>query len=259
MNWLDKFDDVINEIQRIDKLKSENKSKINKIEGLLKNLKGIEGTYVVPTKQYYNIYKIECRKEKELEKTLVYAKNLGVRDALKREVIFAILKNNDFRKPTKPTIILAEEVDNSNKDPNSIIIEKQKYRILGEEVFDQSLKDKKELHGEEFLFLSQKEKSKLFLGKLESEIIYFPKRIKDRKEKIRPSYFVLPPIEFPELEQEKDYFGIDNIISASPHPVTDAYIRNEACFSKNKDLATILIGFNFKNNILNISQTLFSD
>ena len=47
-----------------------------------------------------------------------------------------------------------------------------------------------------------------------------------------------------ELEEVKEIYKIDNIISVSPSTMADDYIRMVCEFSPSEELATILAGFN---------------
>jgi hypothetical protein len=70
--------------------------------------------------------------------------------------------------------------------------------------------------------------------------VFFPQRRTNPK---IPSYFLIPPIEFRELEELRDRLSIKDIVSVSPSTLTDQHIRSTLGFPPDKEYATILIGF----------------
>jgi hypothetical protein len=78
----------------------------------------------------------------------------------------------------------------------------------------------------------------MFFG---SDFVLFPERRLGRRHV--PAFLVIPPIPFPELEEVKDVFGIDSIMSVSPSTRADEYLRGAYGFSMLPSYATILVGW----------------
>ena len=157
---------------------------------------------------------------------LVTVKNLGVQVVLERDRLAVILKDSSFRPPPCPTIYLVEESKGSNLPPvESLHISGASYRIIGEEVMGTG-RDYAEKH--------------MFI---DDGLVLFPER---RENKRVPAFFILPPIPFPELENEKSSFAIENIVSVSPSTQGDEFLRSSCNFSKAPEYATILIGWNLR-------------
>ncbi len=130
--------------------------------------------------------------------------NRGVMECLAREHIVVIIKDSRFRPPPEPTVLLMADDD----------------MIIGKEIFP----DQKDeyVDKEEILFLSE-------------EFILFL----DRKPKSR-EYFVMPPVAFPEVEMMP---GTKNVVSCSPSPPGDMYVRSLHGLPDDPKLASILLGY----------------
>ena len=98
-----------------------------------------------------------------------------------------------------------------------------RYHIVGEEIFD-----KEATFREKAVFIS-------------SGFVLFPERRKGRTKV--PTYFLIPPVNFPELDWKRNVLQIDHVMSVSPSSVTDDYLRNSYNLSKSPEYATILVGF----------------
>lgn len=165
----------------------------------------------------------------ELEKRyehggLVPLNNLGVRIALKRRIAVALLKDKKFREPPEPTVYLVEEVQPVERGGRwCITVGAATYRVVGEEVLAsrQPFKEKTISLGDSF--------------------VIFPDR---RGSGTTPSYFLVPPLGFPELEEVQEGLGIDEVLSISPSAQADNYLREACGFSHDPSLATLLLAFN---------------
>jgi len=187
-------------------------------------LRGLDGILEVSTISDYMFPGLTYLEEQYGTNLQIPVINLGMSQVLKRDIVYAVLKDLSFRKPLQPTVYLVEEVSGDcSKEETFVRIDEKCYRILGEEVLDENAN-----YEEDHISISE-------------TFVHFPKR---RTNSSIPSYFILPPIGFPELEQKKDEFGIDDIVSASPNPHSDQFIRDMGNFSRNSDYGTILIGFN---------------
>ncbi|MCK5153503.1 MAG: hypothetical protein KAQ93_04025 [Spirochaetales bacterium] len=165
--------------------------------------------------------------EKSYERSgVVGLKNIGMSMVMQCDGVFAILKDASFRLPPKPTVLMVEDYKNNNKQNDNLLkFGDNNYRVIGEEIINKKLPDKKE----EYIFISD-------------DFILYPGRRTGKP--VKPAYFLVPPIEFAELEEMKELYKIENIISISPSTQADDYIRKICNFSLSDQLATILVGFN---------------
>lgn len=130
--------------------------------------------------------------------------NKGVMQCLARENIIVIIKDSRFRPPPEPTVLLVADDD---MIIGMEIFPEQKAQYLGREdiVF---------LSDEFILFLDQKPKNK--------------------------ECFVMPPVSFPEVERMP---GTKNVVSCSPSPPGDMYVRSLHGLPDDPKLASILLGY----------------
>ena len=135
--------------------------------------------------------------------------NTGVEECLKRQHIFCIIKDSRFRPPPEPTVLLVGDDG----------------LIMGKEIIPTDNEDYKE--NEEVIFLS------------EEFIIYKDVKPNDRE------YFLMPPVSFPELEEDHD---VRNVVSCSPSAPGDLMLRKFHGLNDDPSLASILIGFDMKDN-----------
>ena len=130
--------------------------------------------------------------------------NKGVMQCLARHNIIVIIKDSRFRPPPEPTVLLVADDD----------------MIIGMEIFpyqkDQYLKR------DDVVFLSD-------------EFVLFPNLKPKNKE-----CFVMPPVSFPEVERIP---GIKNVVSCSPSPPGDMYVRSLHGLPDDPKLASILLGY----------------
>ncbi|MBN1838198.1 MAG: hypothetical protein JW820_20235 [Spirochaetales bacterium] len=149
--------------------------------------------------------------------------NLGVRVAAAREVVFAVLKDRSFRPPPAPTVYLVEESEGEGVPPEQQIeVDGRCYRILGEEV----------LPG-----CAPYTERNVSLG---DSFVMFPGR---RGNAAKPSYFLVPPLGFSELEEAAERLGIRGVFSISPSASADALLRELCGLPMDTELATLLVGF----------------
>jgi hypothetical protein len=130
--------------------------------------------------------------------------NQGVMDCLARKNIIVIIKDSRFRPPPEPTVLLMADED----------------MIIGKEIFPEQKKEY--LENENVVFLSD-------------EFILFL----DRKPKSK-EYFVMPPVSFPEVEKMPD---TKNVVSCSPSPPGDMFVRSLHGLPDDPKLASILVGY----------------
>ena len=189
---------------------------------LLRNLHGVVNVVSLSSLDRSVILNLEERHESAQIVKLV---NSGVRSVLRRDKVFAVLKDASFRNPPAPTVLMAEEIfEDDDIGDNLEVLDGKLYRIVGEEIFRNG-KPKDEEH------ISISSGFVLYNGRREN------------REAI-PSFFLMPSIAFPELETVKEKLQIDGIVSASPSTSSDDYIREKYNLSRDNQLATILIGIN---------------
>jgi hypothetical protein len=130
--------------------------------------------------------------------------NEGINECLSRQHVICIIKDDRFRPPPEPTVLMMGDRD----------------LVLGTEI----------LPGQHHMY---KDRENLFW--LGEDFVVFTDRVPKTKE-----YFLMPPVSFPELEQME---GACNIVSCSPSPLSDLIIKNYHCLEDNPKLASILVGF----------------
>ncbi len=152
--------------------------------------------------------------------------NLGVRAVAAREAAVLLLKDRHFREPPEPTVYLVEELPDGASDPGGgdrLLVEGRWYRILGEEVMSPG----------------RESPEKVVL--LSGSFAMYPERRSDSR---APSYFVLPPLGFPELEGEAERLGVREVISISPSTNADTLLRRLHGLPPDDTLATLIVAFN---------------
>lgn len=190
---------------------------------LLAGLTGVVAVKRVDREILRQVVQLESRYE---QGALVPLKNLGVRIAWKREVAFALLKDRHFREPPEPTVYLVEEVPSKDcLDQRCIIVEGVSYRVVGEEVLPS-----RKPYREKIISLGQ-------------SFVIFPER---RVNGSAPSYFLVPPLGFPELEAVQESLGIGDVLSISPSAQAESFLRQACGFPQDPSLATLLVAFNLK-------------
>ncbi len=193
---------------------------IDRVRQLLNNLKGVVNVVRLSQGDRRAILNLEENYESVQIIKLV---NSGVRRALAMPIVFAVLKDTSFRNPPAPTVLMVEEIKEGDtiKD-NLAMLDGVTYRVVGEEIFKGD-----KIPEEEHISLS-------------SGFILYNNRRRNREHV--PSFFLMPSIEFPELEEVKRDLSIDSIVSASPSTASDDYIRKHYSLSRDNQLATILVG-----------------
>ena len=192
------------------------------IKNLLSDLGGVITVSQITGEHKGEITTLEKRYERS---GVVGLKNIGMSMVMQCDVVFAILKDASFRLPPEPTVLMVEDYKNNDKQNDHLLkFGVKNYRVIGEEIIDKNLPGEKE----EYIFISD-------------DFILYPGRRTGKPTK--PAYFLVPPIEFAELEGKKETYKIKNIISISPSTQADDYIRKICNFSLSNKLATILVGF----------------
>ncbi|RAP53436.1 MAG: hypothetical protein BZ138_00890 [Methanosphaera sp. rholeuAM270] len=182
-------------------------------------LRGVQSVGVLNDEVRKHIIEIEMEKSGELIPVI----NYGVHECLSREYTVAIIKTATFRPPPTPTVQL---VDNRGN-------------ILGEEIVNNEQKKKHEAN-ENATFVTP-----------DFVLTQDPKELeKDLKSEVLEKQgakqaFVLPPVPFVEVEELEDTC---DVVSSSPDPLADLYIKEYFNFEDDAKLASILVGFNVKKD-----------
>lgn len=136
------------------------------------------------------------------------ADNRGVREALARDRVLVLFKDRTFRPPPEPTILLVDD----------------RGTVIGRELLPgESLPD-------------DHPRKVVRLGK---GFVLFADRGGG------PGFrFLLPPVPFPELDVVE---GVREVVSASPDPRQDEYLKARHGIAAGKEYASILVGLNVRN------------
>lgn len=180
-------------------------------------LRGVLNVGVLNDEVRKNILKIEMEKTGELIPVI----NLGVKECLERDFTVAIIKNASFRPPPTATV---QFVDN-------------KGNLLGEEIVNVDQKKKYE-NDEKAQFIHPD----FVLLKNKDELQNDLKQENIQKTATKQA-FVLPPVQFIEVEELEDTC---DVVSSSPDPLADLYLKEYFNFEDDPKLASILVGFNVK-------------
>lgn len=180
-------------------------------------LRGVLNVGVLNDEVRKNVMQIEMEKTGELIPVI----NLGVKECLERDFTVAIIKNASFRPPPTATV---QFVDN-------------KGNILGEEIVSSEQKRKYQ-NDEHAQFINPD----FVLLKNQQDIEEDLKTENLEREGAKQA-FLLPPVQFIEVEELEDTC---DVVSSSPDPYADLYLKKYFDFEDDPKLASILVGFNVK-------------
>jgi len=187
------------------------------IELILRGLAGVVAVARLDDQQRRRVVDLEAQAERS---SVLPVRNLGVNMLAERPLCFALLKDSSFRPPGVPTVYLVEEGAPPGS-PHTLTVEGVRYAIVGEEVMDGA-----PAYVETTI-------------PLDTSFVIFPER---RSGPGVSCTFMLPPIQFPELEREADRLGVAGIISISPSLAGDTFLRESFGFPSTNELATLLVG-----------------
>lgn len=180
-------------------------------------LRGVLDVGVLTDEVRKNVLKIEMDKAGELIPVI----NMGVNECLNRDYTVAIIKNASFRPPPTATVQL---VDN-------------KGNLLGEEIVSNNQK-KKYKEDEKAKFINPD-----FVLLKDQKDIEEDLKTENLEKNPTKQAFVLPPVQFIEVEELEDTC---DVVSSSPDPLADLYLKEVFNFEDDPKLASILVGFNIK-------------
>ena len=181
-------------------------------------LRGVLDVGVLTDEVRKNVLKIEMDKAGELIPVI----NMGVNECLNRDYTVAIIKNASFRPPPTATVQL---VDN-------------KGNLLGEEIVSNNQK-KKYKDDEKAKFINPD-----FVLLKDQKDIEEDLKTENLEKNPTKQAFVLPPVQFIEVEELEDTC---DVVSSSPDPLADLYLKEVFNFEDDPKLASILVGFNIKD------------
>ncbi len=180
-------------------------NRVQEILDKLHSLKGVEEAFLLDGEVMEKLRDIEDQINTSIGVDL---RNEGLCECIEREYTICIIKNQQFRLPPEPTVLLVGDED----------------LIVGKEIFPGEKDQYKER--DDVIFLSE-------------EFVMFTDKKPKKKE-----CFVLPPVSFPELSEME---GTSDVVSCSPSPPGDLALRKSYGLEDNPELASILVGFNLEN------------
>lgn len=182
---------------------------VNNAIELIKKLDGTVDVQELSDNDRKMLKKIESNRNDDV----IPVVNEGLVECLKKDYCLVLLKTEEFRNPSKPTVLLITD----------------KGRILGQELITSNDKEK-----------YSNNKNVVFLS--DNFIIFKPDNL-SRNAGIEKQLFLLPSIPFPELD---DIIDIEDVISCSPSTLGDEYLKGKYSYPNDPHLATILIAFSKK-------------
>ena len=176
---------------------------------VIKNLKGVLDVQELSDEDKKSLLEIESSRKGDMIPVI----NEGLEECMKKEFYLIILKNEEFRSPPIPTVLLVTD----------------KGRVLGQELISHEEKEK-----------YRDRKDAYFLS---PEFVIFKPDEATRSIQREKEFFILPSVPFPELENTE---GILDVVSCSPSTIGDSYLKDKYGYPQDPHLATILVGFSIK-------------
>jgi len=190
----------------------------------LRLLRAVRGITDARTVDRPGLQRVAALEERYGSTSFLPVVNLGVREVLERQLVLAVLKDRRFRPPPAPTVYLVEDLQGACPETGAPVLDtgSRRFRILGEEVLDSG-----RVYAEKTM-------------RLGASFVLFPER---RSSARTPSYFLVPPLPFQELEEAREELGIERVISVSPSAQADGLLRELCAFPPDPGLATLLVAF----------------
>lgn len=193
------------------------------IERAVLLLRGLPGITAARAVDRPALLQVAAAEERYGSTALLPVVNLGVQAMRERQLVLAVLKDRRFRPPPAPTVYLVEDLEGDCPEAAAAVLRvgERRFRVLGEEVLDPGR--------------TYTEKTM----RLGGSFVLFPERRSSAK---APSYFLVPPLGFPELEEVAAELGLQRVISVSPSAPADSLLRELCGFDPDPGQATLLVG-----------------
>lgn len=182
---------------------------IKKVIKSIEEMDGVLKAEHLSNEDIKNLIDIEANRDNDLIPVI----NEGLQECFKKDFNIVIFKDSNFRNAPFPTVLL---VNTGGK-------------ILGHEII--SIKDR------------EKFKKKENVHFLSDDFVIYKDTMNNISMKSEKEYFLLPPIEFPELLEIEEVF---EVVSSSPSTKSDDYLKNKYGYLGNSKVATIIVGFSLK-------------
>ncbi len=179
---------------------------------IIKDLNGAVDVQELSDEDKTALTKIESGRDNDI----IPVVNEGLSECLSKEFCLVLLKTEEFRIPSQPTVLLVTDSG----------------RVLGQELISPEDKNKY-ADKDDVIFLSN------------NFVIFKPDNM-DRNPGKDKELFILPAIPFPELDE---VLTISDVVSCSPSTLGDAYFKNKYNYPDDPHLATIIIAFSKKDGI----------
>lgn len=176
---------------------------------IIKKLKGVLDVQELSEEDRKALLEIESSRKGDIIPVI----NMGLEECMKKDFYLVVLKNEEFRSPPIPTVLLVTD----------------KGRILGQELISPEEKVK-----------YQNRRNAYFMS---PEFVIFKPDELTRGIQKEKEFFLLPSVPFPELE---DIEGIYDVVSCSPSTEGDSYLKDKYGYPQDPHIATILVGFSIK-------------
>jgi hypothetical protein len=181
------------------------------VEKRLKQIQGFVTLYRISSKEADKILQLETDAERRAVLGAIPAENVGVREALKQAAVYAVAYHPEFFTSFK------------TQAHNASVIMMSGGEIIGEEVMDPQKLRSLRNNGEA-----------IFVG---AGFVIYRERLRRAREEAK---IILPAKPFPPLEEIS---GVDNIVSGSPSPPVDRYLKLKMGVStSDPDIGTVIIG-----------------
>ncbi len=192
------------------------------IERAVLLLRGLPGITAARAVDRPALRQVAAAEERYGATALLPVVNLGVQAVLERQLVLAVLKDRRFRPPPAPTVYLVEDLEGDCPETTGAVLRvgERRFRVLGEEVLDPA-----RAYAEKTM-------------RLGSSFVLFPERRSSAK---APSYFLVPPLGFPELAEAGPELGLERVISVSPSAPADSLLRELCGFPADPGQATLLV------------------
>ncbi|RBQ22746.1 hypothetical protein ALNOE001_15870 [Candidatus Methanobinarius endosymbioticus] len=184
---------------------------IKKVTDAIEKMDGIIKIEQLTNEDIRNMVDIEANRANDLIPVI----NEGLKECFRRDISIVLFKNSHFRTPSTPTLLLITEDG----------------KILGHDIFTKEDKERFE-----------KDENVHFLS---NDFVIFKEKHDNRDSNPKKQYFLLPPVEFNELDHLE---MVTDVISSSPSTHSDIYLKKKYRIPEDPKIATIIVSFSIKEN-----------